>query len=215
MYTLYGRAGSGSAVVEVLLEEIKADYRVEPVGKGADAPRGYEKINPLGQVPALVLPDGTIMTESAAITIYLADKFPELGLAPPPDSPKRPIYLRWLLYLATSIYISDLRIYYCERYSTDPAHASGVREAAVARMAHEWDVYAAELGDRPFILGEEMSAVDIYAAMLATWNVDVPAFFRKHPNIKRMYDRVKARPPIARVWARHEIETWEPHAATA
>ncbi|MFL5258490.1 MAG: glutathione S-transferase family protein [Hyphomicrobiales bacterium] len=215
MYTLYGRAGSGSAVVEVLLEEIGADYRVESVGKGPEAPRGYAEINPLGQVPALILPDGTIMTESAAITIYLADKFPELGLAPPPDSPKRPIYLRWLVYLATSIYISDLRIYYCERYSTDPGHASGIREAAVARMAHEWDVYAAELGDRPFILGEEMSGVDIYAAMLATWNVDVPAFFRKHPNIKRMYDRVRTRPSVARVWTRHGIETWEPQAATA
>src|SRR3954470_23375882 len=201
MYTLYARAGSGSAIVEVLLEEIKADYRIETVGRGDDAPAGYADINPLGQVPTLILPDGTVMTESAAITIYLADQFPALGLAPDLDSPQRPEYLRWLIFLATNVYVSDLRIYYSERYSTDPSHGRGIRDAAVERMAREWDVYAAALGQKPFILGDSISAVDLYAAMLATWNVDVPVFFRRHANIKAMYDRVRRRPSVSKVWA--------------
>ena len=64
-------------------------------------------------------------------------------------------------------------------------------------------VYANALGDKPFILGETMSAVDIYAALLSTWNPNPEAFFARHPNVKKMYDRVSARPAIARVWARH------------
>jgi glutathione S-transferase len=72
-------------------------------------------------------------------------------------------------------------------------------------MAEEWEIYAAALGDKPFILGDRMSAADIYAAMFATWNLDVPAFFAKHPNVKRMYDAVVARPAIGRVWARNEM----------
>jgi glutathione S-transferase/GST-like protein len=72
-------------------------------------------------------------------------------------------------------------------------------------MADEWEIYAKALGSKPFMLGERMSTVDIYAAMLATWNLDVPGFFAKHRSIKRMYDAVVARPVIAKVWARNEM----------
>jgi glutathione S-transferase len=49
------------------------------------------------------------------------------------------------------------------------------------------------------------SAVDIYAAMMATWNADAPAFFARHPNMKALHDLVAARPRIAKVWARNEV----------
>src|SRR5438128_1443547 len=149
MYTLYARSGSGSAVVEALLEEAEVDYRIETVERGTSGPAGFLKINPLGQVPALVLPDGTAMTESAAIGIYLADLHPELRLAPPVDSPKRPVYLRWMIFLATNTYVTDLRIYYSARYSADPAHAEAVKTAAIAQMAREWEIFAQALGEGP------------------------------------------------------------------
>ncbi|WP_368905145.1 glutathione binding-like protein [Taklimakanibacter lacteus] len=60
-----------------------------------------------------------------------------------------------------------------------------------------------------YILGEKMCVADIYAAMLATWNLDVPAFFKKHPNMRAMYDRVTAHPAITKVWARNEMEDWK------
>jgi glutathione S-transferase len=157
-------------------------------------------------VPALKLPDGSVMTESAAIILYLADRHGTPSLAPEPASPLRPHFLRWLFFLAANIYMSDLRVYYCERYTTRSDGAAGVKEAAIAAMAHEWEVFAAALGDKPFTLGREFSAVDIYAAMLATWNLDMPAFFRKHPNVKGLYDRVVARPAVALVWQRHSVE---------
>jgi glutathione S-transferase len=207
MYELYGRKGAGSMVVEAVLEECAIPYKLRNVTRDASRmpPADYYAINPLGQVPALKLPDGSIMTESAAIVLYLTDKYSEGKLAPAPGAPLRPHFLRWLVYLATNIYMTDLRIYYCDRYTTRAAEAASVKEAAMQAMAREWDVYAAALATKPYMLGEQLSAVDIYAAMLATWNLDVPAFFRKHPNVHASYERVVARPAVARVWNRHGV----------
>ena len=208
MYKVYGRPGTGSVVVEALLEEIGAEYETEFIDRHS-IPDNYLKISPLGQVPALMLPNGRIMTESAAITIYLADRYPKAKLSPPVDAPERSDFLRWLIYLAANIYMTDLRIYYPDRYTADQQGGKCVKASAIARMAAEWEIYAAALGDKPYILGNQMCAVDIYAAMLATWNLDVPAFFRRHPNVHAMYERVTKRPAIAKVWERGEMEEWK------
>ena len=207
MYELYGRKGAGSMVVEAVLEECGVTYKLIEVKRDASRmpPADFFAINPLGQVPALKLPDGSVMTESAAIVLYLADEHSESGLAPAPRGPLRPHFLRWLVYLAANIYMTDLRITYCDRYTTRAADAASVKEAAMQARAREWDVYAAALAAKPYMLGEQLSAVDIYAAMLATWNLDVPAFFRKHPNVHASYERVVARPAVARVWNRHDV----------
>lgn len=211
MYRLYGRPGSGSVVVEAVLEAADAPYEVEIIERSQDGrvPEKLARINPLGQVPALTLPNGTVMTESAAISLYLADKYPKADLAPAPDAAERPSYLRWLVFLATNIYMTDLRAYYPDRYTSDQNGGKCVKAAALARMAQEWEVYAAALADKPFILGSKMCVADVYAAMLATWNLDVPAFFKKHPNVRAMYDRVTANPAVARAWARNEMEDWK------
>jgi glutathione S-transferase len=208
MYELYGRKGAGSMVVEAVLEECAVPYKLNEVKRDASRmpPADYYAVNPLGQVPALKLPDGSVMTESAGIVLYLADKYSAANLAPSPSAALRPQFLRWLVYLATNVYMTNLRINYCDRYTTRVADAANIKEAAVKAVAREWEVYAAELASRPYMLGEQFSIVDIYAAMLATWDVDVPAFFRKHPNIRACYERVVARPAVARVWHRHEVE---------
>jgi glutathione S-transferase len=208
MYQLYGRENTGSMAIEAVLEEAAAPYKVINVDRDEEGrpPADYLKINPLGQVPACKLPDGSIMTESAAIVIYLSDKHSAARLSPPPSSSLRAPFLRWMIYLATNIYTSDLRIYYADRYTTEPGSADAVKASAVDAMAREWAIYADALGANSFTLGDTFSAADIYAAMLATWNLDVPVFFRKHPNVKALYDRVLARPAVAGVWKRHKIE---------
>lgn len=205
MYRLYARKGAGSAAIEAMLAECGTDYVIEDVVRNADDsnPQSLHRINPRGEVPTLILPDDSVMTESAAILIHLGDSFPKAELAPAVASPLRPRYLRWMIYLATTIYMSDLRMYYPERYTAEPAGAAAVKSRAIAHMEREFDIYAEALGGGPFILGAPMSAVDIYAAMLATWAPDVAALFARHPNLKIMHDRVAARPAIAAVWARN------------
>ena len=105
-YIVYGSPGSGSVPVEAALALIGASYEV--IGESVLRDFAYNpavlNVNPLGQVPALVLPGGEVMTESAAILIWLADRYPDAALAPTPTDQRRPAFLRWMAYVATAIY---------------------------------------------------------------------------------------------------------------
>lgn len=207
MYTLYARDGSGNAAVEALLAEMGQDYRLEIVTKDASgaAPAAYRAINPLGQVPALGLPDGTVMTESAAIMIYLADQHGAGKLAPAQNDPLRPAYLRWMIFLAASTYTADLRFFYADRYTSAAGSAQGVREAARRDMARDYALLSDELGSKPYFLASGFSGLDIYAAMLTAWAEDLPQLFATHPNLGEHFRRVAERPLIAPIWQRNGL----------
>jgi glutathione S-transferase len=207
MYTLYARNTAGSMAPEALLAACGAAHELILVERTADGswPEAFRQINPRAEVPTLILPGGHIMTESAAMMIHLADLHPDAGLAPAIAAPERACYLRWMLYLATTLYMSDLRLYYPDRYTVDASSAEGIKARALETMMQEYAAYARALGQGPFILGSRMSAVDIYAAMLCTWSPDVPALFARHPNLKRMHDAVLETPTIKAVWQRNGL----------
>lgn len=205
-FVLYGREGSGSAVCEAVLALTSLPHQLVECPKNEDGTTPYEllALNPLGQVPTMVMPDQSIMTESAAICIYLAD----LGgtLAPKPDDALRAQYLRWMVYLSANNYMTDLRFYYADRFSVDETHADGIKTAAAKRKEFEWDVIAAFLGSKPFLLGDTLSAADIYAAMLICWIEDRDAFFARHANVAALYTNVMSEPKIKEIWLRHGFE---------
>ncbi|MFT3987118.1 glutathione S-transferase family protein [Aestuariivirga sp.] len=205
MYKLMGRKGTGSAAVEALLALVGAEYKVEDVERDAQGaiPAIYRRINPRGEVPSLILGDDSVMTESAAIMIYLADLHPKAGMAPAIASPERARYLRWMTYLATTLYMSDLRYFYPERYSVDESAAPGIKAKAVADMESEFAVLSEGLGKGPWFVENRMTALDIYAAMLLSWAPDQKALFAKHPNLGALSQAVAANPAVAKVWARH------------
>jgi glutathione S-transferase len=206
-FKLYGRPGSGSGACEAILELTGLPHELIDLERWAPGGAPYEflAINPLGQVPALVMPDGGTMTESAAICLYLADIAPNAGLAPLPGQPLRARYLRWMVYLAANNYMTALRFYYPDRHTLDPGGGEGVKAAAVQRSSVEWNVIAKAAEDGRFLLGEVMSAADIYAAMLMSWDLDVPALFKAHPSLKALYAAVASHPKIAPVWRRHDM----------
>ena len=207
MLTLYGRPNSGSAAVEALLAVSGIDHTIVDVPRNADksAPDWYLVLNPRSEVPTLRLSDGSVMTESAAMMIYLADLVPEAVMAPLPSAPERARYLRWMVYFAVAPYTSDLRMFYSERFSTDVGHAPAIKAKAVIDLARDFAIFDAQMGEGPFILGARMSAADIYAAMILGWSDDVPGLFAKHPKLKRLYDGVAAHPAIRKVWDRNEM----------
>ncbi len=207
MFTLYSRLGAGSVAVEALLEEVGCEYDLEDVVRSEDGsfPASYLKINPLGQIPTLRLPNDSIMTESAAMMIYIADLYPAAGLAPALNSPHRSTYLRWMLFFASAIYMADLRYFYPTRYSTDAIHAPAIKACASEHMDRDFAHFAAELGYGPFILGGTFSAVDIYAAMLLSWAPNLEDLCNRHANLKAHYNAVAARAKIALVWKRNAM----------
>ncbi len=200
MFTLYMRSGSGSAAVEAVLAECGAAVELVDVPRKGQGFENYLTINPRGEVPSLRLPDNSLMTESAAMVIYLADLYPQARLAPTLDSPLRAAYLRWMLYFATAVYMADLRYFYPARHSVDSSAETGIKAKAEIDLNRDFDIFAKALGQGSYILGDVFSAADIYAAMLISWAPDIETVFARHSNIKKHYELVAARPKITPVW---------------
>lgn len=205
-HTLYGRLGSGSGACEALLALSGTAFDLVEFERWSDGkpPAELLAVNPLGQVPTLVMPDGAVVTESAAICMTIADAFPAAGLAPSITDPARPTYLRWMVYLAANIYMTTLKCYYPHRY-VDGGDAGAVKIAADRRLDVEWSVFADALRSPPFMIGNSLSAVDVYAAMLMSWHDDLPALRRRHAGLNALYLSVANHPVIVPVWSRHGI----------
>jgi GST-like protein len=207
-YILYGDRGSGSAPVEMALAEIGAPVELRPVPLETDAQLAEDyrrRINPMGRVPALVLPgDGTVLTESLAILITLADRHPEAALLPPPGETVRAVALRWMAVLAGEIYPCVTRSDYPERFSADPAHAPAIKARAQEMAREVWGIVEAGIGDpAPYLLGGRPSVADLYIAVLSRW-MDGLAWTEAHcPRVAAIRRAVAARPRCAPVWRRH------------
>lgn len=203
MYKLFWSKSAGSMVPEVLFEEIGAKYEKVAVDLANEENRSAEflAVNPLGQIPTLVLPDGTVMTESAAMVLHITDRHPEAKLAPPVGSPESARFLRWLVFMATAIYTADMRLYYADRFTTDAAGVAGIENRARADMDSYFAILNDALNPGPYLLGEGFSAVDVYLWMLAKWHPDTVQLFADNPRIAMLVELVEARPSVAKVWA--------------
>ena len=157
---------------QILLEEVGADYRrvIIDTDKGEEMEPNYLAINPRGQIPALLLPDGPLLTESAAIVLHIADRHPDSGLLPPPGSVERAQVYRWLFYSVANIYESDLRLYYSEWFTTDASCVDSIKNKARKDMDSAWELLEKQLGAGPYLLGEQYSVIDPYLLMLVYWH---------------------------------------------
>jgi glutathione S-transferase len=203
MYRLYGSIGSGSVSVEAALAEAGVDYQVVPTstGDGKHLTEEYRAINPRQQVPALQLPDGSIMTEGSAMMLHLADAFPQVYLAPAPGSSARAQHDRWLIFMAVNIYEGELRKAYSARYSEDAAHAPAVQSSAVGYVNRHYDIIESAIKG-PFLLGDQMSMADIYLWMLAGW-MDQDWLSTRCPKVAAIAAAISKRPLIAPIHAAH------------
>jgi glutathione S-transferase len=206
VYKLYWSKGSGAMAPQALLEEVGAEYEkiVVDIAENEHKSADFLSVNPMGQIPALVLPDGTLMTESAAMLLHLTDRHPEARLAPPVGSPESARFQRWLLYLATPVYTAVLRYYYPEQFTNDPAGHAGVSAVGLSDFDECLSVLNDALAPGPYLLGETFSAADVYLAMLVDWHPESEAAQARSPRIRRLCEQVVARPAVARVWAEHD-----------
>ena len=202
---LYGEPGWGSTIVEAQLAWYGLDHEFRRVGdlfKSADARRELETVNPLAQVPTLVLGDGTVMTESAAITLHLAETTNDDALVPRAGDPLRPVFLRWLIFLVANVYPTYT-------YADDPSRFVATSDAqqsfrdAVDRYA--WRLYSLlerEAGE-PWFLGSRFSALDLYIAVMTHWRPRRPWFAANAPRLFAIATRADALDRLADVWSRN------------
>jgi glutathione S-transferase len=188
---LYTNPMSRGRIARWMLEEVGAPYRTEIMGyDGAMKSPAYLAVNPMGKVPAIRHGD-TVVTEGAAICAYLADAFPEAGLAPAHGSRARGPYYRWLFF------------------------GAGPVEAAASAKSMGWDCAGKELqlgfGSFPLVLdtlekavsgsdylaGEAFSAADVYTGSHIGWGMQFGTL-EKRPAFERYWERVSNRPAAVR-----------------
>ena len=157
--TLYHNPRSRASIAQWMLEEVGAVYEIAPIDFEAGDNRKPEflTINPMGKIPTLVLSDGTVLTETAAIVAFLADAFPDKKLAPPVTSSARGTYYRWLFFAAAVF----------EAALTDKMMRKDA--APLAKSAVGWGTYdevvdtiEGALGKSDYLLGERFCAADLY-----------------------------------------------------
>ncbi len=199
MYKLYGTMHTSTCAVKAALAE--AGTRFEEVeittGKKQHLTEEYRRINPRQQVPSLMLPDGSVMTEGPAMLLHIADAHPEVRLAPAPGTSRRAQHDRWLIFLAVNVNEAGQRTNYSERFTTDTNGRRGVEEAARASMDQHFGIFEEALGDGPYFFDNDFCVLDIYAWMLAHWPGNGTWFEANCPKIVRLANTVSARPKIA------------------
>lgn len=208
MYTLYGKKGSGSASTQAALEIVGAPYRVVETASWEPNEAFHEllKANPLGQIPTLVLADGSALSESAAILIHLGSVHPEAGLLPR-DAPARAQAIRGLVFIAANCYsaisIIDFPERWCADADNDDAVKERIRAGTRARLHRHWEMFADLFPARPYLGGEQLGALDLLAAVVSKWAGTRAHLKAARPAFHETLLRIEAHPTVAAVFAQH------------
>lgn len=202
---LYYAAGMSSLAAHIGMTETglafearPADIRAKVLGDGSD----YRVVNPVGSVPALVLDDGTLVSEIPAILQYVGDLVPEQALVPPNGTLARTRLQSWLNFVATELH----------RYFTpilNPSFSAAIgdagqaafRERIALRLAH----LDRHLATNTYLMGDAYSMADAYAFAILRWVPRAGLDLSAYPNVSRYRDLVAARPAVKAAMAREGL----------
>ena len=189
---LYHAPNTRSAGARILLEELGVPYRLHVLNMKANEQLGpaFLAVNPMGKVPALVH-QGVLITEQAAVYLYLADMFPQAGLAPAVNDVMRGAYLRWMVFYGSCF--EPALIDQAMKREPGPPSATpyGDAETTIATISDH-------LEKGPYILGDRMTAVDILWGTSLQW-VTRFKLMTPTPAVQAYIDRMAARPSFARI----------------
>lgn len=195
-YSQYSRAHRPRWV----LEELGVPYELQriDISKGEQKSPEYLKVHPLGQLPALQ-DEGKVLIESAAICMYLADKYPDKGLAPAPGTIERGQYYQWVLFIMATLE-SPLGLYYMHTRGPEakrvPAQAAQAKEQGVAAL----QVLEAAVTGRDFIVGSRFTAADVLVATTLQW-AGFTDILEGFPTLQAYLKRHLERPAARRAYA--------------
>jgi glutathione S-transferase len=192
---LYTHPMSRGRIVRWMLEEIGQPYRTELLDYGTTmkAP-AYRAINPMGKVPALRHGD-TVVTEVAAICAYLADAFPDAGLAPPPGDPRRGPYFRWMFFAAGPL---ETALTHGMLNVEVPDAQRGM--VGYGSMADVLDALETAVSPGPYIVGDTFTAADVYVGSHVGWGM-MSGGLERRPAFERYWAQVGQRPAAVRARA--------------
>ena len=203
MYTLYGTQGTGSCMIEIALQRCAVAWCQVDACSWEDTPgsEALARINPLQQIPTLQLPDGCVLTESAAILIHLGLAFPASHLLPADPAQ----VIRGLVYIAANCYSAIGIIDYPQRWldSADEALQAQLVRGTRQRLHAAWEVFADQFAGQLFDASGAPNALGIMAAAVSRWAGGRDALQQSRPPFAQALARVDTDPTVAPVFARH------------
>jgi glutathione S-transferase len=211
MIQLHHYPSTAAMIPHILLEELGVPYERVPVdrGQGHHKLPDYLRLNPNGLIPVLV--DGDlVLYETAAIVLYLCDREPQAGMAPPLGTPARAHFYKWLMWLTNTLQATLMIYFYPERWM-DEGHDAGVAELkahAEARVGVLLDQLEGEFARHggPWFAGTEYCALDPYVFTLCRWTrgfKSKPA--RERALLGAYLNRMLARPAVQRALAQEKL----------
>ncbi len=189
---LFYRPGASSLSAHIVLREAGLDFTIEKVdlvSHRTEHGEDYLALNPKGQVPALLLDDGTVLTEVVAIVQYLADRVPDRHLIPPAGTLSRYQALEWLNYVASELHKSLGALF--ESHTPDDYKAQ-LRQQIEKKLFY----LDRELADQDFLLGTRFTVADAYLFTMLTWVKALAFDLSSAPAVAHYFSRVGARPAI-------------------
>lgn len=163
----------------------KVDLKTKKTETGAD----FTTVNAKGAVPALVMNDGKLLTEGAVIVQYIADQKPQSGLAPAAGTLERYRLMELLNYIASEIHKGYSPLW-------NPAITPEAKAAAIAALDKKFTFLTAQLGDKPYLLGDTFTVADAYLFTVLSWSSHVGVDLAKWHTLTAYLARVGHRPKV-------------------
>lgn len=201
--TLYGNPGWGSVIIEAQLAWYNLDFNYIETGdlfQNTEAREKLSKINPLAQIPTLVLENQKVMTESAAITLYLADLTQSNDLVPGLESGLRSTFFNWLLFITSNIYPTYTYADVPSRFVDNTEAQRQFKEAVNQYAKRLYKILDQGASQSSWFLGEQFSALDIYICTMTHWRPGKDWFKENTPRLMEISDKTKELPKLTDVW---------------
>jgi GST-like protein len=199
-HLLLGCKGCGNVIVEAAFALAGVPLEYEEVNYSTDSPTRARllAVNPLAQVPTLVLPDGSILTESLAMLHYLHDLEPGANLIPPPGDLTRKHFHRWAVFMVAAVYPTFTYGDEPTKWVKDKDAAQSLRESTDRHREHLLRQLDQAAG-APWFLGERFSALDLYVTVMSHWRPGRKWWSVKVPKLFAIAQKTAAIPKVAAV----------------
>ena len=202
MLRLYYATGTCALATHIALEEAGAPYEAVPVDFRSQAQRSpeYLAINPKGRVPALVTERGTL-TETPALLLFVAQSFPEAGLAPLVDPFVLAQVQEFNNYLCATVHVAHAHGRRGARWADDPAAIEAMRRKVAANMTECFELIERKLLKGPWVIGEQYTICDPYLFTIGSWLEGDEVDTARVPRVIEHRRRMQVRPAVQKAVA--------------
>jgi glutathione S-transferase len=202
MLTLYYSPGSCALASHIALEEAGADYKTVRLDFSQNEQRKpeYLAVNPKGRVPALVTEQG-ILTESPAILVYVAQRFPQAKLAPLDDPFAFARLQSFNSYLCSTVHVAHAHRMRGTRWVDDPAALEAMKKKVPQTVGEAFQLIERHMFEGPWVLGKTFSVCDGYLFTMMGWLAGDGVDMATLPRLREHYQRIQERPAVKKVLA--------------